>query len=122
MPVAVRLEHVAKRYGGHLAVDDFSLEIEEGRFVTLLGPSGSGKTTLLMMLAGFTQPTAGKIFAGTHVKMDKVSVRRARVVEAEPIDPGAIVELDIDGEAPGVLPARFEIVPGALSMIVPGGP
>jgi diacylglycerol kinase family enzyme len=52
--------------------------------------------------------------------MDKVTARRARVVEAEPIDAGDIVELDVDGEALGILPARFEIVPGALRMIVPG--
>jgi putative spermidine/putrescine transport system ATP-binding protein len=64
MPAAVRLERVAKRYGDHLAVDDISLEIEAGRFVTLLGPSGSGKTTLLMMMAGFVQPTSGAIYAG----------------------------------------------------------
>ena len=63
---AVRLERVAKRYGDHLAVDDISLEVEAGRFLTLLGPSGSGKTTLLMMMAGFVQPTAGAIFAGAH--------------------------------------------------------
>jgi spermidine/putrescine ABC transporter ATP-binding subunit len=66
MPAAVRLERVAKRYGDHLAVDDISLEIEGGRFVTLLGPSGSGKTTLLMMMAGFVQPTAGAIYAGSR--------------------------------------------------------
>lgn len=64
MTAAVRLERVAKRYGDHLAVDDISLEIEAGRFVTLLGPSGSGKTTLLMMMAGFAQPTSGAIYAG----------------------------------------------------------
>ena len=64
MPFALSLERVAKRYGDHLAVDDVSLEIEAGRFVTLLGPSGSGKTTLLMMMAGFAQPTSGEIFAG----------------------------------------------------------
>jgi putative spermidine/putrescine transport system ATP-binding protein len=64
MPAAVRLERVAKRYGDHLAVDGISLEIEAGRFVTLLGPSGSGKTTLLMMMAGFVQPTSGAIYAG----------------------------------------------------------
>jgi diacylglycerol kinase family enzyme len=51
--------------------------------------------------------------------MAKVSHRHARVVEAEPIDPGAIVELDVDGENLGRLPARFEIRPAALAMIVP---
>ena len=42
-------------------MDDISLSIERGEFVSLLGPSGSGKTTLLMMLAGFEQPTSGTI-------------------------------------------------------------
>jgi YegS/Rv2252/BmrU family lipid kinase len=58
-----------------------------------------------------------KLYAGTHLAMDKVSSRRARVIEAEPIDPGAIVELDVDGEAPGRLPARFEVVPSALWVV-----
>ena len=60
-----------------------------------------------------------RIYQGTHLAMDKVSVRRARVVEARPVDPGAVVELDVDGECPGRLPARFELVPGALWMVVP---
>ncbi|MBX3155629.1 MAG: diacylglycerol kinase family lipid kinase [Deltaproteobacteria bacterium] len=66
--------------------------------------------------------TSGRrIYKGSHLGMDKVSVRRARVVDAEPIDPAANVELDIDGESPGRLPARFELLPGALQMILPGG-
>ncbi len=71
---------------------------------------------------GFTDlVTSGRrLYKGTHLAMAKVSVRRARIIEAEPIAPGAIVELDVDGEAPGRLPARFEIVPGALWMAVPG--
>ena len=60
-----------------------------------------------------------RLYKGTHLSMDKVSVRRAKVVEALPIEPGAVVELDVDGESPGKLPARFEIVPGALWMVVP---
>ncbi|MDB4952953.1 MAG: diacylglycerol kinase catalytic region [Myxococcales bacterium] len=61
-----------------------------------------------------------RLYKGTHLAMDKVTARRARIVEAEPIEPGAIVELDVDGEALGRLPARFELLPGALSMVVPG--
>jgi diacylglycerol kinase family enzyme len=61
-----------------------------------------------------------RLYQGTHLTMDKVTARRARVVEAEPIDPGAVIELDVDGENPGRLPARFEIVPAALSIVVPG--
>ncbi|MEJ7599394.1 MAG: diacylglycerol kinase family protein [Kofleriaceae bacterium] len=60
-----------------------------------------------------------RLYKGTHVTMDKVTTRRAKVIEAEPIEPGANVELDVDGEAPGRLPARFEIVPRALWMVVP---
>ncbi len=61
-----------------------------------------------------------RLYKGTHLSMDKVSVRRARVVEAEPIDPAGIVELDVDGETPGRLPAKFELIPGALWFAVPG--
>lgn len=47
-----------------LAVDDISVKIKAGEFVTLLGPSGCGKTTTLRMLAGFEVPTKGEIFLG----------------------------------------------------------
>jgi iron(III) transport system ATP-binding protein len=51
-----------KQGGEVLAVDDVSLEIEKGKFVTLLGPSGCGKTTTLRLIAGFEFPTQGRIF------------------------------------------------------------
>ena len=58
----VEVRHVSKRYGGAApAVDDVSLEIHEGEFLTLLGPSGSGKTTTLMLIAGFEELTHGEI-------------------------------------------------------------
>ncbi len=59
--VVVRLAGVHKAYGRVVALNDLSLEIAEGEFVTLLGPSGSGKTTTLMMIAGFERPTRGEI-------------------------------------------------------------
>src|SRR6202021_2795887 len=60
-PAYVRIEHVSKRFGDFVAVDDVSLGIRRGEIFCLLGGSGSGKTTLLRMLAGFELPSAGSI-------------------------------------------------------------
>jgi spermidine/putrescine transport system ATP-binding protein len=57
----VELRGVTKRFGSCTAVDDVSLAIHTGEFITLLGPSGCGKTTLLRLLAGFETPDAGAI-------------------------------------------------------------
>jgi len=59
---AVRFENVSRHFGEIRAVDDVGLDILDGEFFTLLGPSGSGKTTCLRMIAGFDQPTAGKLY------------------------------------------------------------
>jgi multiple sugar transport system ATP-binding protein len=61
---AIRLEGVTKSFGSVKAVDDISLEIEDGEFLVLVGPSGCGKSTLLRMLAGLEEVTAGTIFIG----------------------------------------------------------
>src|SRR6185295_4692481 len=61
---AVRLEHVVKRFGDVIAVDGVDLQVREGEFFSMLGPSGSGKTTCLRMIAGFEQPTEGRILLG----------------------------------------------------------
>ncbi len=57
----VRFEAVSKRFGPFAAVEQLSLDIFEREFFALLGPSGCGKTTLLRMLAGFEQPSEGRI-------------------------------------------------------------
>lgn len=57
----IRFENVTKRFGDFVAVDNLSLDIYEREFFSLLGPSGCGKTTLMRMLAGFEQPTSGRI-------------------------------------------------------------
>ncbi|MGZ8565621.1 MAG: ABC transporter ATP-binding protein [Actinomycetota bacterium] len=62
--VAVRFEGVTKRFGDFIAVDGVDLEVREGEFFSMLGPSGSGKTTCLRMIAGFEQPTEGRIWLG----------------------------------------------------------
>jgi spermidine/putrescine transport system ATP-binding protein len=60
----VRLENVTKRFDDAVAVDDLSLDVEQGRFFALLGPSGCGKTTTLRMIGGFEEPTSGAIYLG----------------------------------------------------------
>ena len=57
----VQIQQVSKNYGEVYAVDDISLDIYHGEFFSLLGASGCGKTTLLRILAGFEQPSKGRI-------------------------------------------------------------
>ena len=57
----VRLERVSKHFGELVAVKELDLDIGRGEFFTMLGPSGCGKTTTLRMVAGFEQPTAGRV-------------------------------------------------------------
>ncbi len=61
---AIRIEGLVKKFGETTAVSDVQLEIASGSLFFLLGPSGCGKTTLLRMIAGFTEPTTGRIFFG----------------------------------------------------------
>lgn len=99
-----------KFFGGAMKIAP-EAEPDDGRFdVVVMGD-----------LSFFDVVTKGRrVFKGAHIGMPEVSQRRARIVDAEAIDPGAIVELDVDGEAPGILPARFEILPAALWFVVPG--
>lgn len=59
----IRFENVSKSYDdGTVVLKNINLELEKGKFYTLLGPSGCGKTTILRIIAGFTEPTSGDVF------------------------------------------------------------
>ena len=64
LPITVK--NLIKSYGSFRALDDVSVDIRSGEFLTLLGPSGSGKTTLLMVLAGFVRPDSGSVTFGDN--------------------------------------------------------
>jgi multiple sugar transport system ATP-binding protein len=71
------LEHVTKVFGGDvIAVDDVSLEIENGEFLVLVGPSGCGKSTLLRLIAGLEEATEGQIRIGDRDVTDRAPRER----------------------------------------------
>jgi iron(III) transport system ATP-binding protein len=71
----IAVANIAVHYGDTAAIDDFTLEVEEGSLVALVGPSGCGKTTALRAIAGFEQPDTGTIrIRGTIVSSDDTIV------------------------------------------------
>ena len=63
----VTFDHVWKKYGEVIAVNDLNLEIHDGEFMVLVGPSGCGKTTSLRMIAGLEEITDGTLRIGDKV-------------------------------------------------------
>jgi sulfate/thiosulfate transport system ATP-binding protein len=59
--MAITVNHVTKRFGEFVALDDVSIEVPDGGLTALLGPSGSGKSTLLRVIAGLEQPDSGQV-------------------------------------------------------------
>ena len=67
MATTITIKHLRKCFGETIAVNDVSLDIEAGAFLTLLGPSGCGKTTLLRCVAGLEDPDGGEIYVGDQL-------------------------------------------------------
>jgi multiple sugar transport system ATP-binding protein len=74
---SVSFDHVTKRFGDEVvAVDDFTLTVDDGEFLILVGPSGCGKTTLLRMAAGLEEVTSGEIRIGERLVTDAAPSER----------------------------------------------
>lgn len=77
----IQLKDIRVQYGDFIAIDHVNLEIADGEFFTLLGPSGCGKTTTLRCMAGFNQPTQGKVMIdGKDVTYAPVEKRKLGMV------------------------------------------
>jgi len=73
----IEIEHVTRRYGAKLAVDDLNLHIPRGELFAFLGPNGAGKTTTIKMLVGLLRPSAGTIrLAGHDVGQQQTAANR----------------------------------------------
>ena len=57
----IEIEHLVKRYGSHVAVDDLSLQVEPGKIYGFLGPNGAGKSTTMNMITGYLAATSGTV-------------------------------------------------------------
>jgi ABC-2 type transport system ATP-binding protein len=86
----VRAEHLTKRFGELLAVDDLTFALERGTVTGFLGPNGAGKTTTLRMLLHLVQPTAGRalVFGRRYQDLERPAGRVGAVLEAADFHPG----------------------------------
>ena len=73
----IRTEHLTKKYGGLIAVNDLNLDIPQGQCFAFLGPNGAGKTTTIKLLAGLLKPTSGRALVGGYdIQKDPVAARK----------------------------------------------
>lgn len=96
---SIRLEHVSKAFGENRILEDFSLSVQEGEFLTVIGRSGCGKTTMLKMINGLFTPDQGTVFIeGTDIKKtDLIALRRriGYVIQNKGLFPHMTVEKNI---------------------------
>ena len=77
--MAIRVRNVTKRFGDFVALDNVSVDIEDGALTALLGPSGGGKSTLLRIIAGLELPDTGTVEINGN---DLTSCRRSGATSA----------------------------------------
>ncbi len=79
MSTPIRIKNLTKKFGKVIAVNNITLTVDSGTFLTLLGPSGCGKTTLLRCIAGLEEPDGGEIYIG-----DKLVFSREKGISLPP--------------------------------------
>jgi len=65
-PAVITVQHLTKRFGSHVAVNDLSFEVASGEVLGFLGPNGAGKTTTMRMVTGYLPPTSGSVSIDGH--------------------------------------------------------
>ncbi len=96
MPDAIRLEHIARRFGAVTALRDVSMHLKQGEVLGLVGDNGAGKSTLIKIITGFIQPDAGKIFVnGQEIRMRSVTHARSLGIETVYQDLALVNELTV---------------------------
>lgn len=95
----IRLEHVTKSFGGQKVLDDLSLSVNEGEFLTVIGRSGCGKTTMLRLINGLQKPDSGKVYVEDEdvANTDLIALRRriGYVIQNKGLFPHMTVEKNI---------------------------
>ena len=121
----IEVQHVTKRYGPTVAVDDVSFRVEPGQILGFLGPNGAGKTTTMRVLTGYMPPTDGRaIVAGFDVFEEPVQAKRQTgyLPESPPLYPDMTVReyltfvARINGIAAGDRGARVDRAMGRTSV------
>ena len=76
---SIRMEHIVHSYGEHTVLKDFSMDIQDGEFISVIGGSGSGKTTVLKLINGLLIPDQGEIYVQDKAirKVDQNKLLRA---------------------------------------------
>lgn len=75
----IEVSHLTKKYGTHLAVDDLSFTVEDGRIYGLLGPNGAGKSTIMNILTGYLSATEGDVSVAGHPLPEEAEAAKACV-------------------------------------------
>ncbi|MEQ8968314.1 MAG: ATP-binding cassette domain-containing protein [Azospirillaceae bacterium] len=95
MPL-LRVEHIAKRFGTIVALDDISFDVDRGEVVALLGDNGAGKSTLVKILSGTEYPDSGRIlFEGRPITIDSPATAKSHGIETVYQDLSLCMNMDV---------------------------